>query len=454
VHAALQGINVVAKSMGKSDDDNAELFESQMKLFAQFFLEHKYANTMDVIYFVLSSLHLCADNAIHIPLIVSVVPPATAALFPTQIKVTNVLDRFANKVKVTLKRATAAASESQILLEDVELPSVMPSTPNNTLFQLPSKSLSGWRGGYYNLQFVVDSQGDDDRFKSDEKIIKRIKVLVDQKPDKLEVVINDSPKYIADKDASRVSYPSQLSKVVVGMVGKFIHFKLQLKSEGASNAQFQPSQVFLQLSKEQKDNKPPKQAIFVFVPTDQHFALKLDLGSVEVSDALSGPGNYSAEVLVGDSLLLRSVTWKVGMFTFPNLANNSALTTKSGAADVFANKAEIHHIFRDDETRPPTIVAFFFTVVVLLPLAGLFLKLMGTPLTLNLPTNPQELLWNLIFQGSILLILLLYVLYWLSLNIFQALACLSVLGLVAIVSGRQALRSLHARSTSHKVKKE
>ncbi len=72
---------------------------------------------------------------------------------------------------------------------------------------------------------------------------------------------------------------------------------------------------------------------------------------------------------------------------------------------------------------------------------------------LRLPGSPSHFLYALIFQGTIAAILASFVLYWLRLNIFEALALLTILAPVAIFSGNRALRA-HNEEALEKPKKD
>lgn len=90
----------------------------------------------------------------------------------------------------------------------------------------------------------------------------------------------------------------------------------------------------------------------------------------------------------------------------------------------------------------------------LAPLAVLLLSLLPKLGSLRLPTNPQEALAALIFQGSIWGMMALYFVYWVQLSIFQVFAGVSVLLVVALFSGHRALRMLNARQGGVKTKKD
>lgn len=77
-----------------------------------------------------------------------------------------------------------------------------------------------------------------------------------------------------------------------------------------------------------------------------------------------------------------------------------------------------------------------------IPLLGLLYYILPVLTSIQLPTQPKELLSSTIFIGSIGTILFIYVLYWLRLNIFTALFFTGLVGLVGLFSGTQTLRLL------------
>jgi len=101
---------------------------------------------------------------------------------------------------------------------------------------------------------------------------------------------------------------------------------------------------------------------------------------------------------------------------------------------------ELRHTFRAPETRPRAVVSYIFTILVLAPLAWLLYSLSTVGLNLRFPSGVGYI-WTMLFQLSILSILLLFIVYWAMLNIFQALVGLALLGLVALFTGNQALRA-------------
>lgn len=70
-------------------------------------------------------------------------------------------------------------------------------------------------------------------------------------------------------------------------------------------------------------------------------------------------------------------------------------------------------------------------------------------ISIELPSGPQGV-WALGFQGSILAIIGLNLLYFIFLNTFQALAFLLILSVPAVISGNKALNYLNAARYKNK----
>jgi len=397
------------------------------------FLDNKHVSRLSDAYYLLSSLNFLSNNNINVPLYLTVVSPSSSSSSPTQVRVTNIIDKFATKAKVVLRRASR--SDDSSVIENMEL---IPSTSNNVLYEFP-KEKGNWATtpGFYTLKLSVDPITQDERFKAPDRITVRVRVAAEAKLDKFEIFVSDSAKGsgVQESDIQRATYPSQMSSSVTGSIGKFIHMKLTL------SCPLNPAQIFAKLTSPKGKSG---YAIFSNQDNSNTYTSKMDLGSAEVADELDGNGKYNVEILVGDSLLVRSLTWSVATLdlTLP------ALPSSHQRVDPFALKPEIQHAFRVDEARPARVIALLFTVIVLLPLAFLIIKLLSS-WTMSLPSSVDYLQFVL-FHGSLLAILLLYFWYWVKLNIFQAIIFLIPLSFSALVSGRYLLRSLHMIKTKTK----
>ena len=117
------------------------------------------------------------------------------------------------------------------------------------------------------------------------------------------------------------------------------------------------------------------------------------------------------------------------------------------AAERYAKKPEIHHIFRDDPKSPPKIISLVFTLAVIatLPLmAGAWAFLGGNIDHMGKAFGANPLAHGLFF-GSIVAMEGVFFMYYVSWNLFQTLPVAAIVGLVAFVSGSRALTEVQER---------
>jgi oligosaccharyltransferase complex subunit delta (ribophorin II) len=175
-----------------------------------------------------------------------------------------------------------------------------------------------------------------------------------------------------------------------------------------------------------------------------HFLAKTNLGTTEFLESLFGAGEYDISVIVGDALLVKPAKWTAGTIVLSLPKDKEA----DPHTDLFAVKPDIKHAFRAAETRPSALMATLFTGLAAAPFVVLLLSLMASGLSVQFPADAQEFLANVLFQGSIGAILLLYIAYWLFLNIFQALGMLAILSVVAVATGNRALKRRNQRNAA------
>lgn len=256
---------------------------------------------------------------------------------------------------------------------------------------------------------------------------------------KVELAFSDAASATtkADSDVAKtLSYPGEMPGDLSFDGSKHMRLKLTTPKE------YTPKSAFVQFV-----SKQTGQSALFLLKSDggQVYTLKQSLGSSELIESLSGSGAYDIIVVYGDAGVERAVEWKVATIDL-----TLAPSGKADYAAQFALRPEIHHLFRTPDPRPMKIIPLFFTLAVLAPFAGLLIALSQSGVKFALPTNPSEFLYATVFQASILAILLSFALYWLSLNIFQALALSAVCGGVAVFSGTGALRLLHQRTSARK----
>jgi len=212
---------------------------------------------------------------------------------------------------------------------------------------------------------------------------------------------------------------------------------------------FKPHQVFLKLKHESN-----VEHLFVVPGSARQFKIVLDfLGLVEKFYYLSG--RYDLELAVGDAAMENSFLRPLGHLELdlPE-APEKAPRPPAQAVDPFSKfgpKAEISHIFRSPEKRPPKELSLAFTGLTLLPFIGFLIGLVRLGVNLkNFPSLPGPAAFASLFHAGIGAVLLLYVLFWLKLDLFTTLKYLGFLGIFLVFVGHRTLSYLSSVSTKQK----
>jgi oligosaccharyltransferase complex subunit delta (ribophorin II) len=224
--------------------------------------------------------------------------------------------------------------------------------------------------------------------------------------------------------------------------------KLTFELTLPSGAPFKAQQVFLKLQHESG-----VEHLYLLKLSGKRYELTLDfLGMVEKLNFLSGI--YDIELIVGDDVMENPFVWTLASLDLdlPEGPDGTAQTlTGQEVSSSFGPKAEISHIFRQPEKRPPTYLSTAFLILTILPLAGFFVGLLQLGVNLKmLPSSGLPLVSALSFHGGIACILGLYFLFWLKLNLFTTLKFLGFLGLLTLVPGFNILSYLADSTTKLK----
>ncbi|OIW01682.1 hypothetical protein TanjilG_19790 [Lupinus angustifolius] len=226
---------------------------------------------------------------------------------------------------------------------------------------------------------------------------------------------------------------------------------------------FKPHQAFLKLRHETE-----VEHIFVVGNTNKKFEIVLvkptliafELGVIEdflglVEKLFYLSGKYDIELTVGDAVMENSFLRLLGHveLDFPE-APEKASRPPPPAVDPYSRygpKAEIAHIFRVPEKRPPQNLSLVFLGLILLPFVGFLIGLLRLGVNLkNFPSSTVPATFAILFQLGIGAVLLLYVLFWLKLDLFTTLKTLGFLGAFLLFVGHSTLS--HLASTSAKLK--
>ncbi|KAK9749145.1 hypothetical protein RND81_02G105400 [Saponaria officinalis] len=194
--------------------------------------------------------------------------------------------------------------------------------------------------------------------------------------------------------------------------------------------------------------------VFVVGSSGKKYELTLDfLGLVDKFYYLSG--KYSLQLTVGDAAMENSFTRSLGYIDLdlpeaPEKATRPPLQPVDPLSR-FGPKAEIEHIFRVPEKRPPRELSLAFLGLTFIPLAGFLVGLLRLGVNLkNFPTSTVPATFAILFHAAILAVLCLYALFWLMLNLFTTLKILSFLGVVLVFVGHRTLSHLASKSAKLK----
>ncbi|GAU43425.1 hypothetical protein TSUD_334880 [Trifolium subterraneum] len=212
---------------------------------------------------------------------------------------------------------------------------------------------------------------------------------------------------------------------------------------------FKPRQVLLKLRHETK-----YEHIFVVRNTGKKFEIILDfLGLVDKFYYLSG--RYDFELTVGDAVMENSFLRPLGHLEL-DLPESPEKAARLPPLPVdpysrYEPKAEIAHLFRAPEKRPSQNVSLAFLILTLLPFIGFLVGLLRLGVNFkNFPSLAVPATYAILFQLGVAAVLLLYVLFWLKLDLFTTLKALGFLGAFLLFVGHRILS--HLASTSAKLK--
>eukprot|EP00455_Lapot_gusevi_P012181 TRINITY_DN1571_c0_g1_i6.p1 TRINITY_DN1571_c0_g1~~TRINITY_DN1571_c0_g1_i6.p1 ORF type:complete len:691 (-),score=303.34 TRINITY_DN1571_c0_g1_i6:195-2267(-) len=457
----LQGVSTFAAATQTSSSVHAALPAQQMESWSRFFLSAKFGQaTAEDLYSVALGLSLCADNAIEVPLVLQL----EAASFPARldashrllVTLTSTLG-VAPSVRhtISLTKLTPEGQTSSSLLSN---PVGLTSDSQGTKFQLPLQAAikSALTPGFYIATFTVqplDSKLSQFKTLTFEKRIKFMSAGV--RSGAVAIIPAESNSFdtaLKRAKAYRAKFPQAHASVID--VEKEYHF-LHIAFNLTADVQFK--QVFVQITTPDNDKH-----IFIPKTVSSQYILTLDLGSKNVVKKLSTVGTYGVQVLVGDSLLQPSdaSAWKIADVELDLSDAAASLLVENGQAATIrmpapppaafydTAKPQILHEFRSAEARAPLPLALLFTLVILAPLGLALLALRRLGIQIEFPAaGSQEYQYAALFQGSILLMLVLILLYWICLPLSTAIVSLSLSAVMMYFFGHKYF-SMHAKVKS------
>ncbi|XP_061972194.1 dolichyl-diphosphooligosaccharide--protein glycosyltransferase subunit 2-like [Populus nigra] len=412
---------------------------------AKFFLAIGIPGDAKDLFNQVDSLAFLESNTVSIPLILSL--PATVLSLTKKdalkVKVNTVLGSNPPPLTVNLLRVFRSGSKDTLLTESQELK----FDPENAVYTLDALPKSVDVGKY---TFVFETVLHD----SDHKNLyatggqTRIPIFVTGviEVDTAEIAVLDSDLgSIETKKKIDLAGDNTVSLSANHLQKLRLSFQLSTPLGHA----FKPHQAILKLTHETK-----VEHIFLMGSSGKEFEIILDfLGLVEKFFYLSG--RYNVQLTVGDAVMENSFLKAVGHIDLdlPE-APEKAPQPPAQPLDpnlIYGPKAEIAHIFRVPEKLPPKGLSLTFLGLTLLPFLGFLLGLLRLGVNLkNFPSSSVPAIFAALFHLGIAAVLLLYVLFWLKLDLFTTLKALGFLGAFLMFVGHRILS--HLASSSSKLK--
>ncbi|XAR61088.1 Dolichyl-diphosphooligosaccharide--protein glycotransferase [Bertholletia excelsa] len=196
---------------------------------------------------------------------------------------------------------------------------------------------------------------------------------------------------------------------------------------------FKPHQAFLKLRHQTKVEN-----IFVLENSGKRLEIILDfLRLVENFFYLSG--RYDTQLVVGDAVMENSFLRELGSIELD-------LPEPPEKADSPSSTAYNSHI-QGSEKHPPQQLSVTLLALLLLPFLGLLSGLLQQGVNLkNFPKSSMPAIFAIFFHLGIAAVLLLYVMFWLKLDLFTTLKALGFFGIFLTLVGHRMLS--HLASTS------
>ncbi|GAB2252224.1 hypothetical protein Droror1_Dr00005071 [Drosera rotundifolia] len=412
---------------------------------AKFFLCVGIPGNSHDFYSQIDSLALLERNNFSIPLILSLPSTVLSLTRKDQLKVSvnTVLGSSAPPVSVRLVQAAISGSKESPIINNQEL-RFDSGSGFHVLDSLPESA----DVGHYEFSFRVDlPDADISSFYATGGITKVSFYLTGlTRLEGAEIAILDSDHESIDtKNKLELAGKNSVALSANHLQKMRLTFTL---SSPLGNA-FKPHQVLLKLRHETNIKH-----VFVIGNSGKQFELILDfLGLVDKLYYLSG--RYDIELTVGDAVMENSFVQPLGHINLelPTAPEKAARPSPQPVDPYlrYGPKAEISHIFRAPEKRPPREVSLVFLGLTLVPLGGFLIGLLSLSVNLKgFPTSAVPAIFAILFHLGIAGVLALYLLFWLKLNLFMTLKILGFLGVFLLFTGRKILSHLASVSAKSK----
>jgi len=310
--------------------------------------------------------------------------------------------------------------------DDHTLATKLPLNNINGAYELDLMGLKP-EAGFYDLLVTAKPAKADARIVGNAGVALRVKVLVEQSVKNAELKITDGDQSTAGRSFN-LNFPGKEAAKI-----KLHHKeKIQLTFNvvnPATGGKLLVHQAFVKIA-----HTGSAAEIVYVAEADNSKLYKFELDIGEQMAEFTASGDYTLTLILGDAVVANPVAWDVA-----DLALSLPEAEAEPSQGIYQAKPEIKHTFREPETRPPQVVSSVFTLLCLCPL--LVLLLLWAKLGANIG-NFSMSLTSIGFHLGLGAIFLLYLYFWLQLNMFQTVRYLVLLGIVTFLCGNNLLSSI------------
>lgn len=409
---------------------------------ANYFLSRKSVQMVKGAWSLLSALISLSKNEYHIPVAITLAsPPAVSEGSPTvKVQVTDVMGGDLGPMTVQIDSAMRQ-DDGAVIMSKSKM-----KAQEATFYEVDLMAVKPGKG-FYELTLTAQPSKANEKLAGNEAAMLLVKVLGSIDVDKVEIGIGDADQSTAPK-LNPVAHPKKLAKLLTADHHHKVILRFAVKDR-ANGAKVKVHQAFVKLALGEAE------IIYVAEPdSSNNYKFDLDVSS-KAKEFGSKSGKYSLSLIIGDAVVSNPMNWHIAdidlqfpgtylFFPSPwsslhlNIVSVVALDSGKESLKDAPNKPkpEIRHLFKEPEKRPPALVSTAFTGLCLLPFAVMLIA------WLRLGVNVSAFSFSLAslgFHAGMGSIFLLYVYFWLQLDMFTTIKYLFMAGVVTFLCGNSML---------------
>lgn len=433
----VRGVVALAKAMDKSFSGVFD--DVKVAKVATFLVNNKQAGAVADVHAVVTGLAALNSGAFFKkPLVLSLAESTVHAASKKDgdlaVHVTDLFGASGPSARVYLSRAFPVGSDSTPLITNQDLTALADKSGYKFSF-LSAKP----EAGQYTAEFRVTlSKEDAQKWLSVDTASRTIKVVASVEVADAEVVVATHKDGSNGKAHELESGKTKSGITVFAGQHLIVTFRLKNKISGKPLSVQQAFVLFSEVGAATEATS--SEEIFFVVPVDA--ARKQYRLNVDLSKFKNRSGKYNLRVLIGDPFVDNSFEW-----TAATVSLEFSDAADAAKPSPFSARPVINHKFRVPDKRAPAFLSSVFTLAVLAPLAILLLGVLVIGLNFAHYPGGADSLSALLFHGAMVLFFVVYIWYWLALDIFQFFyyACIAAVPLVFF--GHRTLRALYVNRT-------